>query len=133
VYDVSGNLVQFRPRAYQLAASAFITMRYDSLNRRRAKVWPTRNVPGDSVIYSYDNMSRLIAAASGNDTITRQYYADGMLKLEVQKHGPNSSTHRYVYDRFMRRKEYHIGAPTGEQDHFLAQPDDSRLGDPAVR
>jgi RHS repeat-associated protein len=141
-YDPAGNVIEFRPRSYELLATPLLTMRYDRLNRLEARKWPSRatllhadsSVAGDSIVYEYNSMDLVTSAKSSNDHIVREYYANGLLKKETQKHAADTATHQYVYDRLGRRKEYHIGSPTGDQDHiYYTYPNTYAEGRPRLK
>lgn len=123
VYDSAGNVVKSIPRTF-LGSTASIPMRYDAAGQLKAKSWPQREFSdGDSVLYHYDNMGRDTLTKTSLGSVRREYWANGLLKTEVQSNKPIPSappiisTHHYEYDSFGRRTAYHMG--DAEQDHIF--------------
>ena len=58
--------------------------------------------------------------------IQREYYANGLLKKEVQIHtGSITSTHQYEYDRLGRRTKYRMGNTEQDVINYIYPAGDS--------
>ncbi|MGH7447276.1 MAG: hypothetical protein ACRELT_06930, partial [Longimicrobiales bacterium] len=81
---------------------------YDAAGRSLKTVSPAADVPADSVMNQYDAMGHLLTATNTRFRITRTYFANGLLKSEVQSaaNGTNTYTHSYWYDAAGRRTKY---------------------------
>jgi RHS repeat-associated protein len=120
-YDLAGQLVSVLSREHAGTSSADSIRRvYNEIGLLMNHAWPARDsVPRDSVIYTYDNTTgRVLTATSRQWKLTREYYATGWLKKEVQSKpdGSLANTHEYGYDRAGRRTWYRIGNPSIETD-----------------
>lgn len=115
-YDEAGLLTSMQPRFYE-GGSSWITHIYDAAGQKTKTVWPAYDTiqPADSVVNSYDNMGRLDTAMTAERKIVRSYYANGLLKSEVQSaaNGTNPFAHAYAYNNAGQRTSYVIGGSGG--------------------
>lgn len=94
----------------QLRTGGFIRHTYDEGGRLVKTRWDARQSPADSVVYTYDAANRMVTATLGSGrTITRTYFANGLLQSERQ--GPSTFRHAYTYDRAGKRLAYVVGKP----------------------
>src|SRR4029077_3783145 len=104
--------------------------RYDAAGRLLATTWVARDsLTGDSVTYSYDIMGRMLSATTGNNgSVTRTWYANGLLKTETQTRGGTTLANSYGYDAAGRRTWYVAGTP-GVNGDSISYVYDGTTGD----
>lgn len=123
-YDEAGLPLSEKTRGMQ-GTSNVISYSYDAAGRLLKKKWPVVNdtlspienpytqIPGDSVVYTYDSGGRMLTATSINYKVVRTYYSNGLLKQEIQSEDDgvtNKFTNYYEYDTAGRRTLHRIGS-----------------------
>lgn len=106
-FDEAGLVDSLKPRY----TNAVIRHTYDEAGRRRKVAWPARDAAADSILYAYDEMSRIVTATTSVRRIEREYFANDLLKKEIQSNanGTSPMTHKYGYDLAGRRTFYRVG------------------------
>jgi RHS repeat-associated protein len=91
---------------------------YDAAGRQTKLIWPVvpNGTAGDSVVYAYDVMGRLITAQTswpGAASVTRTYYGTGAVRTDVENAAQPILlvSQAYYYDRAGRRTGYRVGTP----------------------
>ncbi len=113
-FNRAGLVDSIRSRFDSGATTPPIRFAYDAAGRRTKMSWPGRlYINADSVLVSYDNMGRMLTAATTVRRVTRSYFATGAIQRETQSSpsGASPYTNTYSYDRVGRRSGYAMGVP----------------------